>query len=34
MFRKLLVAALALVVATVAFVFVDRAADAAAANVW
>ncbi|HWD81218.1 MAG TPA: N,N-dimethylformamidase beta subunit family domain-containing protein [Kribbella sp.] len=33
MFRKLLVAALALVVAAVAFVFVDRAADAAAASV-
>ncbi|MGZ0153501.1 N,N-dimethylformamidase beta subunit family domain-containing protein [Kribbella sp. WER1] len=33
MFRKLLVAALALVLAVVAFVFVDRAADAAAAGV-
>jgi hypothetical protein len=33
MFRKLLVAALALVVAAVAFVFVDRAADAAAASI-
>ncbi|MEU8225656.1 N,N-dimethylformamidase beta subunit family domain-containing protein [Kribbella sp. NPDC048915] len=33
MFRKLLVAALALIVATAALVFVDRAADAAAANV-
>ncbi|HEY3556253.1 MAG TPA: N,N-dimethylformamidase beta subunit family domain-containing protein [Kribbella sp.] len=33
MFRKLLVAALALVVAAVAIVFVDRAADAAAAGV-
>ncbi|MFG1911393.1 N,N-dimethylformamidase beta subunit family domain-containing protein [Kribbella sp. NPDC048928] len=33
MFRKLLVAALALVVAGVAVVFIDRAADAAAANI-
>ncbi|NUR94848.1 MAG: hypothetical protein HOV67_06250, partial [Kribbellaceae bacterium] len=33
MFRKLLVAALALIVSAAVFVFVDRAADAAAANV-